>query len=252
MNILKMFIQNFLGMFNVKLVKVPTYVMPQIPFDLFEHVLLKVLHETGPSFKFIQVGANDSLMEDKFSLLIRKYKITGCLVEHIPDLYDRLKLNYSDQPQITLSNVIFSTNKSTRKNTRLNLKKMFTDFFYRTVHRVLSSNLSQDTKINYSEKIEDVECKVHTLKKLYEDLNYDNLHLLYLKSKIDSDEFIYQALDANLYPVIINYECTEMNSAQNYKLKMRLLDEGYRFIDVGAETLCVRQYLCATSLLSLA
>ena len=93
------------------------------------------------------------------------------------------------------------------------------------------------------EKIENVECIVHTLLKLYEDLNYNNLHLLYLKSKPDSNEVIYQALDAKLYPLIINYVWTEMNSAQNYQLKMRLLDEGYRFIDVGAETVCVREYL---------
>ena len=120
---IKQSIHSILKLFNIKVTRISSYDVPTLPFDLFEHVLVKVLHETGPSFRFIQVGANDYLMDGKFSSLIRKYKISGCLVEHIPYYFERLKLNYSDQPQITLCNIMVNTNKNNTENPRLKLKK---------------------------------------------------------------------------------------------------------------------------------
>ena len=243
MNFFKLLVQNSLGILNLKLVRIPSYVMPEIPFDLFECVLIKVLLETRSSFRFIQVRANDSRVDDEFSSLIRRYKMTGCLVEYSPYVFEQLRLNYSDQPQITVSKIVLNTKKSTTENKKFKSKKSaIADFFQRIVLRFSSSNLRLDSPINNLKKIENNECITHNLNKIYEDLNYDNLHLLYLKSNNYNDELIYQVLNEKLYPLIINYEWTEMDSRQNYQLKMRLLDEGYRFINVGSETLCVRQY----------
>lgn len=48
------------------------------------------------------------------------------------------------------------------------------------------------------------------------------------------------AFDAGLRPPIINLERGAMSPAQTHSLKLRLLDNGYRFIDVGADSVCLR------------
>jgi hypothetical protein len=244
MLMLKKIIQTFLRIFNLKLVKLKTHVLPEIPFDLFEYVLVKVLHDIGPSFRFVQIGANDTQMDSNFLSLVRNYKITGCLVEHKPEIFERQRSIYFDQPQIFISNINIYSTGNAEKTVCLksnNKFKIAIKFIEKKVFGVSFGKHSQDTQINDLVKNGNIEVEVQTLKKLCQDLQYDKLHLLYVKSKIDSDSFIYKALDEKICPLIIKYEWTEMGLAQNYKLKMRLLDEGYRFIDVGADTVCVME-----------
>jgi hypothetical protein len=115
------------------------------------------------------------------------------------------------------------------------------DFFHGLARQDSDYIQKRAVAIGLPDQVEKVDCTVQTLKSLYDELNYECLHLLYVDTEGSDDEIIYQALDSKLHPLIINYEWTEMDLSRNYQLKMRLLDEGYRFINVGADTICVRQ-----------
>ncbi|MCI5117039.1 MAG: hypothetical protein D3913_03595 [Candidatus Electrothrix sp. LOE1_4_5] len=65
--------------------------------------------------------------------------------------------------------------------------------------------------------------------------------MLYKDTEGSDEKIIKNAFQAGLYPPIIHYEWTEMSIERRYLLKMKLLDNGYRFIDVGADTVCVRE-----------
>jgi len=64
---------------------------------------------------------------------------------------------------------------------------------------------------------------------------------LLLADGAEAGDVIETALDAGSHPAIIHYEWSEMPPERRCALKRRLLDEGYRFIDVGADTVALRQ-----------
>ncbi len=66
------------------------------------------------------------------------------------------------------------------------------------------------------------------------------ISLLSLRAFSHNKSLVGAAFDADLYPPIINLERTEMNSETIHSLKITLLDNGYRFIDVGVDTICLR------------
>jgi len=71
-----------------------------VPADTNKINLLEILIRLELSikgrFKFLQIGANDGIQADPISFLVRKYNLKGTLIEPIPDVFNKLKDNYSD------------------------------------------------------------------------------------------------------------------------------------------------------------
>ena len=57
----------------------------------------------------LQVGSNDGIMADPVREIILAYKLPAILVEPIPDIFEQLRLNYSDKSNIRFENVAVST-----------------------------------------------------------------------------------------------------------------------------------------------
>lgn len=55
-------------------------------------------------FFFVQIGANDGRMQDPLYDHIRRYGLRGLLVEPQPAVFEKLKRNYADQPQLLFEN----------------------------------------------------------------------------------------------------------------------------------------------------
>ena len=53
-------------------------------------------------------------------------------------------------------------------------------------------------------------------------------------------ERIDDMFDAHIRPPIIHYEWSELSVERRCAVKQRLLDEGYRFLDVGGDTIALR------------
>lgn len=239
---LKSIIQSFLARFNIRIARIPTHVIPSMPFNVLEYVVAKLVNEVGTSFRFIQVGANDGVLCDNLAPIIRKYNIRGCLVEPLPDVFDRLKINYKDQPQLEFSNVLIGSENCPGVIYRFKPNSPVPhDFYHGLARQDISYIRRRAASVGLSDQIEEIRVAVRSFESLYQDLNYECLHLLYIDTEGMDDMVVYQALDAKIYPFVIVYEWSEIDLARNFQLKLRLLDEGYRFIDIGADTICVRE-----------
>ncbi|HMO34111.1 MAG TPA: FkbM family methyltransferase [Lacibacter sp.] len=70
-------------------------------FNPLEQLFYERLH---PDFFYIQIGANDGVSFDPIFRLISEEKVRGLALEPLPDIFEKLKVNYAGQPQVTLVN----------------------------------------------------------------------------------------------------------------------------------------------------
>ncbi len=84
-------------------------------------------------------------------------------------------------------------------------------------------------------------CQMETFESFIDALPVQKISMLFIDTEGSDDKIIGRAFQAGIYPSIIHYEWTEMSIERRYLLKVKLLDNGYRFIDVGADTVCVRE-----------
>lgn len=66
------------------------------------------------------------------------------------------------------------------------------------------------------------------------------ISLLYIDIDEAAENVIDTVFDAGVFPEIINFGWTSILDEKRFSLKMKLLDNRYRFIDVGEDTVCVR------------
>ena len=85
------------------------------------------------------------------------------------------------------------------------------------------------------------ELKVPTLtfESLINKYNISNISLLQIDTEGYDFEILKMVFSAKVFPEIINYEWTELSHKDRYECKKLLIKNGYRFIDVGADTLCL-------------
>ena len=66
---------------------------------------LDLLLRRGTPLQFVQIGANDGVRFDDLYSIVTNGRFSGIVVEPLPDLYQRLQLNYADYPAIVPVNV---------------------------------------------------------------------------------------------------------------------------------------------------
>jgi FkbM family methyltransferase len=212
-----------------------------MPFDVLELALLKVLSYEKQDFYFVQVGANDGVMNDSLKPLVRKYGLRGCLVEPIPDVFNMLKHNYRDQPQLDFRNVMIGERDGDAPTQPFKRDAPVPHEFFHGLARQDANYIRTRAKSkgleNYTET---VHCRMVTFESLMADLPVRHVSMLYVDTGASDDKIVDAAFGADVFPPIINYEWTEMPLERRCALKMRLLEHGYRFIDVGADTVCLR------------
>ncbi len=61
---------------------------------------LTVLLRSPAGVRFVQVGANDGVRFDDLYAKVTQHRCAGLVIEPLPDIYERLKLNYGDYPNV--------------------------------------------------------------------------------------------------------------------------------------------------------
>src|ERR1043165_5999095 len=74
------------------------------PFAILPRLVRERIGRDTPFF-FIQVGANDGIVDDPLRDLIVNNRLHGLLIEPLPDIFTRLKHNYREQSQLLFENV---------------------------------------------------------------------------------------------------------------------------------------------------
>jgi FkbM family methyltransferase len=68
-------------------------------FGRFNHEIERLTRRPG-GFKFVQIGANDGVRFDGLFGIVTNHNCSGIVVEPLPDMFERLRVNYADYPRI--------------------------------------------------------------------------------------------------------------------------------------------------------
>jgi FkbM family methyltransferase len=88
------FINTIIWYFGLRLVKL----------SKFDRLVAKLLTQTSP-IKFVQIGANDGVRFDSLYFTVTQHRWPGLVVEPLPDIFERLRSNYLDYPEVTPINI---------------------------------------------------------------------------------------------------------------------------------------------------
>jgi len=75
---------------------------PEGPFQVLPYLVADQLRKDAHFF-LLQIGANDGVTDDPRHELVLQHKLAGLFVEPLPDLFERLRTNYADQPGVVSS-----------------------------------------------------------------------------------------------------------------------------------------------------
>ena len=105
---LKLFIQDFLLKFKLRIYRIGPYSIFDFESFLYRHL---AVHKT---LTILQIGANDGVMNDPIYDFNIKNKdvVSGFVLEPLPDIYDKLVSNYKSCPNIKPINVAIHATES--------------------------------------------------------------------------------------------------------------------------------------------
>jgi len=240
---MKQLLQKLLSRVGLRLVRARSFVDPIAPFDALELAVRAELSRAGESFYFMKVGANDGMLAGSLNLLIRKYGLRGCLVGPDHAALSALEDQLSDQPRLDFRAVGIGElgGKGPLRSPNAAGVGVGAGFFDPLPGVDREPVLAKAASSPAGQQENGPRGEVRSFTELMATLPADRISLLYVDTDGSDDQIIEAALEASVFPDIIHYGWTEMSAERRFLLKMRLLDNGYRFIDVGADTVCLRE-----------
>ena len=216
----------------VRYAQVPNRSFPVLPLIVKNQLATKL------PFFFVQIGANDGVLDDPLRDLIIEYHLAGLLIEPLPDFFEKLRKNYKDQPQLIFENIAIATKEA-----------LFTMYRVKSDARVLKEwhgMASFEKKHLLGEKIPDKYIEPYvvqalTLQTVLTKHHIDQIDLLQVDTEGYDGEIVRSTLNSGFLPKIINYEQVHLSSAERTACKQLLTEKGYYFLDVGKDTLAVHE-----------
>jgi FkbM family methyltransferase len=210
------------------------------PFDVLSLVVREYLRENDEPFFFVQVGANDGILDDPIRKLVLEHHLNGLLIEPLPDLFERLIENYAQSRGLIFENVAIDTKPGSVSIHRVR-KGASTPKHWEGIASLDKRHLIKEGVNEAS--IETLEVKAVTMQSLLSKHNIKNIDLL----QVDTEGFDYaivkSVIDAGFQPRIINYEHCHLVPKVRLASKRLLAANGYGFIEVGKDTLAVRDWI---------
>ncbi len=218
-------------------------------FDLVRHVedlknpidilplIIKTHMATNRPFYLVQVGANDGILDDPIRDLILQYNLPGLMIEPLPDMFEKLVKNYIDQPQLIFENIAILEEAGTLPLYRLKINANVA----RHWHGIAS--FSKNNLISQGVSPEDItleEVEGVTLVSLVKKHNISDITLLQIDTEGYDYDVIRCAFQSGIRPDIINYEhCWLVPKIRN-NCKRLLIKENYRFLEIGKDTIAIK------------
>lgn len=229
---------------------------PHVCLNLFKDIVLinddkltgiiKTLEEKG-DVSFIQIGSNDGKQGDPlYNFISNSSCWKGVLVEPVGFLYDRLKNNYINRPDLNFEkSVISNTKKMTFYYLDESAKENLTDLPYwysqlnsfdrNHIIRYLGKQIVPFIREEYINSI--------TLNDLMEKYNIKKLDMLHIDTE-GHDYQILKQLDLEvLRPLMVLVEYRHLSFWETYKLIMKFKN-AYRLLATDSDILLV-DYSCS-------
>lgn len=203
-----------------------------LPLLVREHIA------TGKPFFFVQVGANDGVLDDPLRDLILQNRLPGLLIEPLPDIFDKLKYNYRDQPQLLFENVAILNRDGAVPIHRVRNNAAVPHHWHGIASFTRENLLTQGVP---PEHIETFPVQGTSLRSLLAKHGINSVSLLQIDTEGYDYEVIRSAFDAGIFPVMINYEHCWLVPNVRFECKQLLHTHGYQFVEAGKDTLAIRQ-----------
>ena len=192
--------------------------------------ILENLSNTESKVSFVQVGSNDGVSNDPLNKYINSYNWHGALIEPIPFLFEKLKVNYFNKREnlhflnmaISADDVTTKTMYSIDEKNRGVLPEWYFQLgsFYKEV-------LYHHEIQNIDNYIKQIEVPVSTIQKIIDKYMKGEIFLLHIDAE-GYDLEILKSLDfTKTIPKVIITEYINLNESDRKKMTTLLRSNGY-------------------------
>jgi FkbM family methyltransferase len=209
--------------------------------DLFQQI------STDLNVYFIQIGANDGFTNDKLRYYVDLYKWQGILVEPVPYVFNRLKINYQYRPSLIFENCAISDTPGrmifySLKEYDINGKSLFNDFTDYKIDQL--GSFDKQTILKHSYMHPDFENLIEEIN--VNTLSFDDLISKYNVLKIDvllidTEGYDYKILNSidfkKIKPSVLIFEHQHL-TRKDYKQIVSMLKKNYVLYIDGWDTVC--------------
>lgn len=232
---LKTLVKSALQKFGVDVVRyVPEF---ERPFPVLPLLVREHLARHG-RLQFVQVGANDGVLDDSLRALILEHRLPGLLIEPQPHVFEQLRRNYPDQPGLVFENVAVATEDGTRTIYCVAAGAPLPA----DLSRLASFDKSHLVKEGVPERyVEPRTVPAMRLSTLLAKHGIETVDLLCVDVEGYDYHIVRSALESGLFPALINYEHCHLPPRDRLSCKQLLDKHGYSFLEVGKDTLAVRR-----------
>ncbi|MFN3543483.1 MAG: FkbM family methyltransferase [Thiobacillus sp.] len=218
------------------------------PFNVLEFLISDLAARHRKPF-FIQVGANNGIRWDPLRDLIRKHHLPGLLIEPLPDIFDELKKNYASEPQLLFEGAALAKQDGFHTLFRVRADAPVGDWAqgiasFNKSH--LENHLKGETD-GYEQWIEEVTVPTISVASLLTKHSISEVALLQIDTEGYDFEILKMFFDAGVLPDVVNFERVHLSFEDQQASRRLLIQNGYRFIDVGIDTLGIRATLTTSS-----
>lgn len=215
--------------------------LPERPFNVL-HLAVGAKIAAGFRMRFVQIGANDGVMNDPIRQLVLRYRLPGLLVEPIPDRFVRLKENYAGQPGVEFEQCAVGEHDGEATIYRVRPTPELPEWLQGLAsfdRRHLSSR-----KFGFKDldrHVEGLRVPVLSVQSLLRKHDFDSCDLLQIDTEGYDCRLVQLAIRAGLRPSIINYEFIHAQPEERARCKRLLAEHGYAFLDIGRDTLALQE-----------
>jgi FkbM family methyltransferase len=201
----------------------------------FENLIEKYSRERDDFF-VLQIGACDGITYDPIHPWIKKYGWHGILVEPQKDMFEKLKLNYRDNPHLIFENVAVAEDNQDRTLYTIKDENIKADWHV-AIGSLLLDFYGRDSQDKMSSEI--VHCT--TFDAILDRYQVSRIDLL----QIDTDGYDYKLIKLfdfeRIKPRLLRYEHLHLKPSERLDCKKLLSQYGYKTMEMAWDTGAVLQ-----------
>jgi FkbM family methyltransferase len=214
---------------------------PEQPFDVLRLVVAEHRAKVA-RFVLVQIGANDGVRNDPVHSLVVEHSLSGLMVEPQPHLFERLRENYAGCQGLSFERCAVAAHDGEAEMWRVKPNAPVPPW----AHGLASFSRQHLSAAKFGlpgleEHVERVTVPCLSLPTLFSKHGVAEVSLLQVDAEGYDCEIVIMALDLGIRPAIINYEFIHATPRRRATCRERLLAAGYAFVNVGRDTLAIRQ-----------
>jgi len=217
----------------------------QRPFNVLEFVVDHRIRSAGTSIYFVQVGASNGVRWDPLRDLIFRYHLSGLLIEPLPDAFEQLRQGYADEPQLSFENCAIASDDGMKSLFRVKANAPYGDWAqgvasFSRKHVLAHLRDEPGDEREHEQYIEEVQVPTITVNTLLQKHRLPEITLLQIDTEGYDFEILKMFFAAHIFPEIVNFERVHLPFRNQQESRYQLIKHGYRFVDVGIDTLAIR------------